>query len=89
MSHRDKFRRHIGITTALAQYLASAELPFSDAMPRLTRRTTKLTDWREIEVIEQRPGLESATLCTIPPKPGETTKRWSSERTAEVEEIFE
>jgi hypothetical protein len=57
-------------------------------MPRLTRRTTKITDLCEIEVIEQRPGL-SATLFTIPPKPGETTRRWSSERTAEIEEIFE
>jgi hypothetical protein len=88
MSHRDKFRRHNG-TTALAQYLAAAELNFPDTTPRLTRRVTKITDLREIEVIERKSGLESGTLFAIPPKPGETTRTWSSERTAEIEEIFE
>jgi hypothetical protein len=89
MSYRDKFRRHIGINTALAQHLASAEFDFADTTRRLTRRTTKITDRCEIEVIEQKAGLESATLFTIPPTPGETTKLWTSERTAEIEEIFE
>ena len=89
MSNHDRNRNYVGTgTAALAQFITSAELHFADT-PRLTRRVTKITDRREIKVIEQKPGHAPATLFSIPPRPGETTRKWSSERTAEIEEIFE
>ena len=91
MRYHDQ-RRRSSTNTALPPYFGyvSAEFHFiDDASPRLARRTVKIAERREVEVIERKPGTDSATFFSIPPKPAETTRKWSSERTAEIEETFE
>lgn len=86
-----KFRR-FSSNTALPPFeaYASAEFHFIDEdAPRLVRRTVKITDRRDVEVVERKAGVDSAGFFAIPPKPAETTRKWSSARTAEIEETFE
>lgn len=86
MSYQGKYRRPI-TSTALFPYVsyASAEFHFEPAS-KLTCRTVKITDRREIEVKERKASAASSLFG--PPAP-ETTKTWSSEKTIEIEETYE
>jgi hypothetical protein len=63
---------------------------FGSRRARLTERTVKITDRREVTIKHAERGTNgSGTLFTIPPKPAETIAKWSSEQVTEIEETFE
>jgi hypothetical protein len=86
MRYRNDDRRFSRNTnTALLPYITAFR--FGDTPPQLTRRTIKITDRRETQVTEKTTGTSSGLFFSL--APNETTKKWTSEKTVEIEETYD